>query len=89
MADWHHARPAVALERVEQVAGDQLFYRLLKPQPNGRTELRLTPLELIDRLAALIRPPSSRSGSDSSSPMRTTKWATAPWLTTSECAARV
>jgi hypothetical protein len=28
-----------------------------KPQPDGRTELRLTPLELIERLAALIPPP--------------------------------
>jgi hypothetical protein len=28
-----------------------------KPQPDGRTELRLTPLELIQQLAALIPPP--------------------------------
>ena len=28
-----------------------------KPGPDGRTDLTLTPLELIDRLAALIRPP--------------------------------
>ena len=36
---------------------DQLVYRSPKPQPDGRTELRLTALELLDRLAALIPPP--------------------------------
>jgi hypothetical protein len=33
------------------------MYHLPKAQPDGRTELMLTPLELIDRLAALIPPP--------------------------------
>ena len=51
------ARPPFALERLEQLADDQLVYRFPKPQPDGRTELRLTPLELIERLAALIPPP--------------------------------
>jgi hypothetical protein len=51
------ARPPFALERLEQVADDQLVYRLPKPQPDGRSTLRLTPLELIERLAALIPPP--------------------------------
>ncbi len=51
------ARPPFALERLEQLAHDQLVYRSPKPQPDGRTELRLTPLELIERLAALIPPP--------------------------------
>jgi hypothetical protein len=32
-------------------------YRWPEPQPDGRTGLRLTPLELIERLAALIPPP--------------------------------
>jgi len=36
---------------------DRLVYHLLKPGPGGRTDLTLTPLELIDRLAALIPPP--------------------------------
>jgi len=36
---------------------DQLVYRSPKPQPDGRTELRLTALELLDRPAALIPPP--------------------------------
>ena len=51
------ARPPFALERLEQFGNDELVYRFPKPQPDGRTELRLTPLELIDRLAALIPPP--------------------------------
>jgi hypothetical protein len=51
------ARPPFALERLEQLGDDQLVYRFAKPLPDGRTELRLTPLELIERLAALIPPP--------------------------------
>jgi hypothetical protein len=51
------ARPPFALERLEQLAHDQVIYRFPRPQPDGRTELRLTPLELIERLAALIPPP--------------------------------
>ena len=51
------ARPPFALERLERLAHDQLVYRFPRPQPDGRTELRLTPLELIERLAALIPRP--------------------------------
>jgi hypothetical protein len=51
------ARPPFALERLEQLTHDQLVYRFPKPQPDGRTQLHLTPLELIERLAALIPPP--------------------------------
>ena len=51
------ARPPFALERREQLGDDELIYRFDRPQPDGRTQLRLTPLELIDRLAALIPPP--------------------------------
>ena len=36
------ARGPFAVERLEQVADDRLVYRLPKPQPEGRTELRLT-----------------------------------------------
>jgi hypothetical protein len=46
------ARPPFALERLEQSSDEQLVYRLDKPQPDGRTQLRLTPLELIERLVA-------------------------------------
>jgi hypothetical protein len=51
------ARPPFALERLEQVNGHQVIYRLPKPQRDGRTALSLTPLQLIDHLAALIPPP--------------------------------
>jgi len=36
----------------EQTSDEQLVYRFDKPQPDGRTQLRLTPLELLVRLAA-------------------------------------
>ena len=48
------ARPPFALERLEQLPEGQIVYRFPRPQPDGGTELRLTPLELIERLAALI-----------------------------------
>jgi hypothetical protein len=51
------ARPPFALERLAQLPDGRLLYRFPRPQPDGTTELRLTPLELIDRLAALIPPP--------------------------------
>ncbi|MCP3884101.1 MAG: IS91 family transposase, partial [Propionibacteriaceae bacterium] len=43
--------------RLEAIDAHRLMYHLPKPQPDGRTDLMLTPLELIDRLAALIPPP--------------------------------
>ncbi len=51
------ARPALALERLAQAEGQTLIDRLPKALPDGRTPLRLTPLERLDRLAALIPPP--------------------------------
>jgi hypothetical protein len=51
------ARPPFALQRLEAIDAHRLMYHLPKAQPNGCTELILTPLELIDRLAALIPPP--------------------------------
>jgi len=51
------ARPTFALERLELRDADHVVYRLPKPQRDGTTALTLTPLELIDHLAALIPPP--------------------------------
>jgi hypothetical protein len=51
------ARPPLALERLEATGTERLVYHLSKPGPDGRTDLTFTPLELIDRLAALIPPP--------------------------------
>ncbi len=48
------ARPAFALKRLTQVNPDRVIYRLPKPQPDGRTALSRTPVELLDRLAAQL-----------------------------------
>ena len=51
------ARPALSQERLGRVSDEMLVYSLKKPTFDGRTELYLTPLELLDRLAKLITPP--------------------------------
>jgi hypothetical protein len=59
------ARGPLALERLHAPAGldaltspeARLVYRLPEPDVQGRQELRLTPLELLERLARLVPPP--------------------------------
>ena len=59
------ARGPLALERLHAPGGMEaltspdarLVYRLPEPDMHGRQELRLTPLELLDRLARLVPPP--------------------------------
>ncbi len=51
------ARPSLSQERLGRLNQDTLVYRLRKPTADGRTELVLTPLELLDHLAQLITPP--------------------------------
>jgi hypothetical protein len=51
------ARPPFVLQRLEAIGTERLVYHRPKPGPDGRTPLTLTPLELIDRLAALVPPP--------------------------------
>jgi len=51
------ARPPLAQERLGRLDDEHLAYRLRKPTMDGRTELILTPLELLDRLAWLVTPP--------------------------------
>ncbi len=51
------ARPPLSLERLGRLDDDHLVYRLRKPTVDGRTELILTPLQLLDRLAYLVTPP--------------------------------
>jgi hypothetical protein len=48
------ARPPFALERLELLDAERVVYRLPKPQRGGSTALILTPLELIDHLAAQL-----------------------------------
>ncbi len=59
------ARPPFALERLHALAGvaslaspdARLLYRLPKPTPDGRTEIVLSPLQLLERLVAFVPPP--------------------------------
>jgi len=51
------ARPPFAAERIEELDRHRLIYHLPKPGPDGRTQLHLSPLELIERIAALVPPP--------------------------------
>ncbi|MCQ1550681.1 MAG: transposase, partial [Candidatus Accumulibacter phosphatis] len=46
-----------ALERWREIDAEHLIYESVKPGPGGRISLMLTPLERIERLAALIPPP--------------------------------
>ena len=51
------ARPAFALERLREIDPGHLVYESAKPGPGGNVSLLLTPMQLLDRLAALIPPP--------------------------------
>ena len=51
------AHPVVVIARVRQMDPEHLVYESIKPGPGGSVSLLLTPLELIERLAALIPPP--------------------------------
>jgi hypothetical protein len=51
------ARPPFAADRLEELDAHRLIYHLPKPGPDGRTQLILSPLELIERIAALVPPP--------------------------------
>ena len=51
------ARRAFALEPLAEIDAEHLVYERVKPGPGGSVSLMLTPLELIERLAALIPPP--------------------------------
>ncbi len=51
------ARPAFARDRLREIDPGHLVYTSVKPGPGGSRSLLLTPLELLDRLAALIPPP--------------------------------
>jgi hypothetical protein len=50
------ARPPLSQERLGRLDDQMLVYSLRKAKVDGRTELYLTPLELLDRLAELITP---------------------------------
>lgn len=52
-----YCAPAFAQERLRQIDAEHLVDESPKPGPGGRVSQILTPLELMDRLAALIPPP--------------------------------
>jgi len=52
-----HARLPELHERLEELDAQRLIYRLLKLGPHGRTQLILSPLQLLERIAALLPPP--------------------------------
>lgn len=49
--------PPFSMERITKQSDGSIIYQLNKPLANGQTLLRLTSLELIDKLAALVPPP--------------------------------
>ena len=51
------ARGPFAADRLEALDAQRLIYHLPKPDPDGRTQLILSPLELIGRIAARVPPP--------------------------------
>jgi hypothetical protein len=51
------ARPPFALDRLRELAPKRSLYVGTKLGPGGSAPLLLTPLELLDRLAALVPPP--------------------------------
>ena len=48
------ARGAVSLERLEQDANGDLVYTFTHPWSDGTTGIRLSPVELLEKLAALV-----------------------------------
>ena len=51
------ARPPFALEHLQQRDAEHRVYHCPKPRPDGPRDLVLTPLELIDKIAALAPRP--------------------------------
>jgi hypothetical protein len=51
------ARPPFALDRLRELDREHLIYDHPKPGPGGNGPQLLTPLELLDRLVALVPPP--------------------------------
>jgi hypothetical protein len=50
-------RPPLAVERLTESTGGQLQYQFRRPRRDGSTALLVDPLELLERLAALVPPP--------------------------------
>ena len=57
-------RPPLAGGRLQWIDADHLTFRLKTPWSDGTTHLLLSPLELIEKLAALIPPPRPKASND-------------------------
>lgn len=53
----HTARGALSLERLEQDTNGDLMYRFTRPWSDGTTGIKLAPLELLEKLAAIVPQP--------------------------------
>jgi len=51
------ARPPLAVGRLTQVSDDLLSFQLKTPWSDGTTAILLSPLELVEKIAALVPPP--------------------------------
>ncbi|MCU0665387.1 MAG: transposase, partial [Myxococcota bacterium] len=51
------ARPPLAAGRLEQQGDNKLSFALKTPWDDGTTHIVLSPLELLEKLAALVPPP--------------------------------
>ena len=51
------ARPPIAMERLERLADGRLRYRFKRPWRDGTTHIVLGPLELLEKLSALVPAP--------------------------------
>ncbi len=51
------ARPPISQERLELLPDGRVRYGLRRPRPDGSTHLILSPLEFLEKLAALVPPP--------------------------------
>ncbi len=53
------ARPPIAMERLSETENGKLLYKLKTPYRNGTTHILLDPLELVEKVVALIPPPKA------------------------------
>jgi len=86
------ARPPFALDRLRELDPERLVYDPPKRGPGGTGPQILTPLQLLDRLAALVPPPRIHRHRyfgvlAPNSPLRTAVTALAPGATTAPPAA--
>jgi hypothetical protein len=55
------ARPAIAIERLELLPDGRLLYRFKRPWRDGTTHVVFTPLEMLERLSALVPAPHAHT----------------------------